>query len=196
MIVLRPLALLLHAGLMSEQQRQEWSDAGKPSPLMRRMRAATRSAPWLLRLLARLSESGFGGRLLYNRVLKPAAGALSLVIAHLAPKSKTPYCVKSSMIRTKMAGKKKSGSNNWIASLANGSDCPQSGQVLRWFSAPTHGASPGMHVHGCLQLKQGALIGVCCRQCAECAGACGPRLPGEGPARAPEGHHPRCSCAT
>lgn len=59
---------------MNEQQREEWSSAGNPSPLMRRMRGVTRSAPWLLRLLARFSETGFGGRLLYHRVLKPAAG--------------------------------------------------------------------------------------------------------------------------
>ena len=65
------------AGLMDEQQRQEWSSAGNPSSLLRRLRSATGPAPWLLYLLARISETGFGGRLLYHRVLKPTAGERS-----------------------------------------------------------------------------------------------------------------------
>ena len=47
---------------MDEQQRAEWNTAGNPSRLMRSMRQATRSAPWLLQLLAGFSETGFGGR--------------------------------------------------------------------------------------------------------------------------------------
>lgn len=63
-------------GLLSEAQRAEWDGANNPTRLMRRMRAAMRSAPWMLRLAARLSETQAGGRLLYDRVLKPAAGVL------------------------------------------------------------------------------------------------------------------------
>ena len=62
-------------GLLSQEQRAVWDDANNPTPLMRRMRAAMRSAPWLLHLAARVSETQLGGRVLYERVLKPAAGA-------------------------------------------------------------------------------------------------------------------------
>ena len=62
-----------HAGLLSAAERAEWQ-AHNPSPLIRAFRQLSSVSGWLSRGVAALAETPLGGRILYDAVVKSAAG--------------------------------------------------------------------------------------------------------------------------
>lgn len=63
-----------HAGLLSAEEQTEWKQHN-PSPLIRAFRRMSSVSGYLSRAVAALSETPLGGRILFDALVKPAAGA-------------------------------------------------------------------------------------------------------------------------
>lgn len=69
----RPTSTVLCAGLLSAEEKAEWQ-RHNPSPLIRAFRQMSSLSGWLSRGVAALAETPLGGRILFDAVVKSAAG--------------------------------------------------------------------------------------------------------------------------
>ena len=62
------------AGLLSAEEKLEWQ-RHNPSPLIRAFRRLSSVSGWLSRAVAAFAETPLGGRILFDVMVQPAAGA-------------------------------------------------------------------------------------------------------------------------